>query len=139
MSTIAPFCNLNFKKDLNNNRSLWTWPFSITIHNLFRVGIYFCWFRQPSFMFKKNVCLSICVVFSKVFYILDSLCAFIMYTYEDTSSLKFGGVVSECMCLCMCLCLCCVKLSYLLFVYGFENLMKINWVLFSICENAKYR
>ena len=66
-----------------------------------------------------------------------NLYAFVMYACEDTASLKFGGIVSECMCLCMCLCLCCVKLCYLLFVYGFENLIKINWVLFSIYENAK--
>lgn len=37
--------------------------------------------------------MSICVVFSKVFYIRVSLCAFVMYACEDTLTLKFGGVM----------------------------------------------
>ena len=45
---------------------------------------------------------------------------------EDTTSLKFGGFVL--------LYIVLVKLCYLLFVYGFENLMKINWVSFNNWE-----
>ncbi|KAH9717474.1 TTF-type domain-containing protein [Citrus sinensis] len=41
-------------RDLNNYRFLWTRPCSITIHNLFRVGIYFCWLRQPSDRFVRE-------------------------------------------------------------------------------------
>ena len=47
---------------------------------------------------------------------------------EDTTPLKFGGVMLLCtvfMSACVCV-VCYVKLRYLLFVYGFENLMKIN-------------
>ena len=46
------------------------------------------------------------------------LCCFILCACEDTTPLKFGACV---------LCLCYgVKLCYLVYVYGFENLMKIN-------------
>ena len=50
---------------------------------------------------------------------ISSFCGFILCTCEDTTQLKFGGVV--CVSKCMCLCLCCVKLCYLIFVYGFEK------------------
>ena len=75
---------------------------------------------------KKKNWLLICVVFSKVFHILVNLCAFVQYACEDTASLKFGGLLLIACDLYMCLCLCGVKLCYLLFVYGFEYLMKIN-------------
>ena len=77
-----------------------------------------------------------CVVFSKFFHILTGSCAFVMYACEDTTTLKFGGVVFPNACVYVCV-VCCVKLCYLIFVYGFENLMKINWVLLSIYEKAK--
>jgi len=66
------------------------------------------------------------MIFSKVFHILVNLCAFVMYACEDTTSLKFGGVIFECMCfMYMFMFVWCEALS-LVFVYGFENLMKIN-------------
>ena len=53
---------------------------------------------------------------------------FILYISEDIAPIKFRRVVlwgnvfvSACVCV-----VCCVKLFYLLFVYGLENLMKIN-------------
>ena len=52
-----------------------------------------------------------------------------MYALEDTTTLKFGGLCFRMhmfMFVCMCLCLCGMKLCYLVFVYGFENLIKIN-------------
>ena len=85
-------------------------------------------------------------------FIISMFClySFILCVCEDTIPLKFRGVVFliayvyvcvVCcvLCDCICLCLCCVlcELCYLIFVYGFEDLMKINWVLFSIYENAK--
>ena len=65
------------------------------------------------------------MVFSNVVYVLVKLCDFVVYACEDTPLLKFGGVVFLSACVYVCV-VCCVKLCYLIFVYGFENLMKIN-------------
>ena len=72
-----------------------------------------------------SLCFSICVVFSNIFHVLVKLSDFVVYACEDTSPLKFGGVVFLSTCVYACV-VCCIKLCYLIFVYGFENLMKIN-------------
>ena len=56
---------------------------------------------------------------------MSGLCGFVLCACEDTTPLKFGGVVFLSACVYACV-VCCVKLCYLIFVYGFENLMKIN-------------
>ena len=65
------------------------------------------------------------MVFSTVFHVLVKLCDFVVYACEDTTSFKFGGIVFLNACVYVCV-VCCVNICYLIFVYGFENLMKIN-------------
>ena len=51
----------------------------------------------------------ICVVFSHVFHVIVNLRAFAMYACEDTSTLKFGGVVFPNACVYVYVCVvCCV-------------------------------
>ena len=48
---------------------------------------------------------------------------FYMLVRTQHQSSLGGGVVFLCVYACV---VCCVKLCYIIFVYGFENLMKIN-------------
>ena len=102
--------------------------------------------REFSFLtsssYKKNL-LSVCQF---VWYFLRSsisisICVSLLCMFVRTQQLSsLGGLCFRMhmfMFVCICLWLCGAKLYYLVFVYGFENLMKINWVLFSIYENAK--
>ena len=56
---------------------------------------------------------------------MSGLCGFVLCACEDTALLKFGEVVFLSASVYTCV-VCCVKLCYLIFVYEFENLMKIN-------------